>query len=341
MQNVILADFPVPNKWEFLSGLEEATKEPWEVISLQSNRNHGSKLQNLIRYGKYFALSFCVFLKRTEYKNVIAWQQFFGIILACYLRLFRSKAALDITVMTFIYNPKKGLLGKLYHAFVRYAVSSEYIARIVVFSNRERQHYAEIFGIPESKIVNTRLSIEDVWSRYQNVQTHGDAYISAGRSNRDYEFLQTAWAEQKRELRIICDSLAERSKNNVTILTDCHGDNYMRELARCHAVIVSLKNEEISSGQLVLLHSMMLGKPAVVTRNTAITQYAVDDVTGFVIDKTRKALEDALQKLEDPEIYQRISASSRRYFEENFSLKAFGAAVGEIIMNSHCIHNGV
>ena len=337
MKSVILTDFLPREKWAFQLGVEEATGVQWEVISLQSNQNHKGKFQNLIRYCKYFILPFKVFCRRREYSRVIAWQQFFGLILAFYLRLFHSTFSPEITVMTFIYNPKKGLIGRLYYAFVRYAVASEYVKHVVVFSEQERAHYAKIFGVDESKFIFVRLSEEDAREDCLELINHGDFCVSAGRSNRDYGFLKNAWVDQTRELRIICDSLDEQSKGNVKILNDCYDSDYIKELAQSHIVIVPLLNKDISSGQLVLLHAMMLGKPVIVTKNTAIAEYVVDGVTGFVIDKTKEDLEAAIKKLDDSAIYQEISKSARRYYEQNFSMKVFGATVGEIVQKAGCV----
>ena len=111
-KNVILVDNDVQNDWKFKEALEKSTNEMWEIYKVISNKNHGNKLQLFIRYIKYFMAPMIIFLKRKSYKRVLAWQQFYGLILAFYFRMFKVKKTPDITIMTFIYKPKKMLLER-------------------------------------------------------------------------------------------------------------------------------------------------------------------------------------------------------------------------------------
>lgn len=330
MQNAILIDFAMPREWEFRDELEAASAMPWEVISLQSNQNHG-KLQDLLRYAKYFWLPFCVFVRRKQYRKVLAWQQFFGLILGFYLRAFRVKHGPEISVMTFIYKPKGRLLGKLYHAFVRYSIQCRHIKHIFVYSESERQHYSELFGVPQSLFQAIKLGVEDEKVALQDSLADKGYYVSAGRSNRDYTFLTEAWKAETRSLKIICDTGEMESTDQIECLHDCHGDDYLKELAGCHGVIIALQDENISSGQLVLLHAMMLGKPVIITKNNALQEYVLDGQTGLVIEKTAAALKEALEALDDTPRYEKMSAGARNHYERNYTYKQLGKSVGTIL----------
>ena len=325
--NTILVDFPPPQCWEFKDALEASSEEKWEVLEFVSNRNHGG-LQNLIRYFKYFWLPFRIFLKRKQYKTVLAWQQFFGLILALYLRLFRVKTGPDVSVMTFIYKPKASWIGKLYFSFVRYAINCKYIKNVFVYSENEKTYYSDLFGAPKMLFSALKLGVEDEKERMQAFLQDGGYYVSAGRSNRDYAFLSDAWKNQDRQLKILCDTLEMDDTYKILCLKDCHNEDYLKELAGCHGVIIPLQDENISSGQLVLLHAMMLGKPVIITRNNALQEYVQDGKTGIVIEKTEQALADAVKTLENADLYRAISQNAREHFVKNYTYEQLGKNVG-------------
>lgn len=330
-KNAILVDFDVKEPWIFQIALEETIGGSWEIVSLTSNRNHGEVIQNLIRYIKYFLLPMRIFLKRKAYKTVLAWQQFYGLILAFYFGLFRIKNAPDITVMTFIYKEKASWLGKVYFRFIHFILHSGYISRVIVFSKDEITYYSQLFGVPESLFAFVELGVEDERDRLKAHISNGDYYVSAGRSNRDYSFLVDAWKNQGTQLKIICDAFSCNSADNIRVLGNCFGDDYLKEIAGCKAVIVPLKDENISSGQLVALHAMMFGKPLIVTKGTSLNQYVIEKENGIYMEKTAESMNEAISYLQDPAACEMMGASARRMFEERHSLSKMAEKIGEII----------
>lgn len=294
-----------------------------------SNRNHGSILQKLIRYVKYFATPLKVFVHRKEYAHILGWQQFYGLILAFYFQLFKVENAPDITVMTFIYKPKTlPIIGGWYEKFVRYCVTSNYIKKIIVFSEKERRHYASLFDVPEEKFVAVRLGVEDTTHRIPSHKPEG-YFLAAGRSNRDYSYLLSVWGDEW-QLKIVCDNLKDiTEKPNIEILRNCHGDSYLELLSKCYAVIVPLSDVYVSSGQLVILQSLMYGKPVIVTENDTVYDYVINGEDGYVIGKTESELSTAI-KMVDRE-YEILSRNAKKHFEEKFSLYAMGTEIGNIL----------
>lgn len=149
-----------------------------------SNENHGGVLQKLIRYAKYFLVPMKIAKDHKNYNKVLAWQQFYGLILAFYFRMFHVQDVPEIVVLTFIYKPKKSFVGKVYDKFMRYIVTSGYIRYFVVFSESEKKRYADYFDVPEARFVFETLGYED---KTQEVPTcsSDNFYLAAGRSNRD------------------------------------------------------------------------------------------------------------------------------------------------------------
>lgn len=329
-ENVILVDFPITsNNWEFKAGLESVTEKTWTVLGKTSNQNHGNILNKLIRLIKYFIFPLEILLKRNNYSSVLAWQQFYGLILAFYFRLFKIKNAPQIIVMTFIYKKKKSIIGTVYKKFMDYIVTSGYITKFIVFAESEKKYYSNIFNVTKELFAFTNLGIEDKKNEFE--LDDEDYYISVGRSNRDYKWLISNWKDSFPKLIIICESLNESNRSNIEILKDCHGNNYLRKMAGCHAVIIPLADNKISSGQLVILQSMMFGKPLIATRNDTIKSYIKNGITGLVIEKNKEQLEAAIMRLNNNETYYKMQIESRKLFECCFSPKKMGEQIGEII----------
>ena len=331
MKNIILVDYDPPRDWEFQRAIEKSTSEKWETIRYVSNKYHGGKIQQLIRYLMYFWLPFKIFVKRKEYKKVLAWQQFYGLILAFYCRFFKIKKAPKIIVMTFIYKPKKGKVGKIYEKFMRYVITSGFIDKLIVFSDSEKQFYANHFKVSEKLFISEKLGIEDEYSRFLKYIEKGNTYISAGRSNRDYQFIQKNWPEDEKKIEIICDTGDFQNTSNIEYITDCHDDKYLKKLAQACAVIVPLKDTKISSGQLVILQGMMFGKPVIVTKNETVCDYVIDKEDGFIIEKTGDELLKALDRICDTKEYMRISNNARKKFLDKFSLYSMGIRIGRYV----------
>ncbi|MDO4522898.1 MAG: hypothetical protein Q4B57_07115, partial [Eubacteriales bacterium] len=190
--NALIVDFKAPDNWDFLSGLEQSTNEKWKTIEELNTLNFGSMFKKIIRYGKYFIVPFKILLKKDQYKHVLTWQQFYGLILAFYFKIFRVDNAPQITVMSFIYKPKCSMIGKIYGRFMKYIVTSCNIKQYIIYSKNEKEYYADLFQVSQELFVPITLGIDDSTGRI-SPREKGEYFFTAGRSNRDYMFLIDHW----------------------------------------------------------------------------------------------------------------------------------------------------
>ncbi len=289
---------------------------------------------NIIRYCKYFSFPFKVFLKRKKYENIIAWQQFYGLMYAFYCRLFHVKKHNKLIVMTFIYKEKQGFLGKIYYKFMKYIVQSKYVDKFVCFSEKECEYYAKVFNVSQDKFRFCNLGIEEIIVE-NNMDNSQKSILSCGRSNRDYDFLYNALKDKDYILNIISDECKLKNYKNVTIYNDVIGQDYLNMLSKAYLVVIPLKDENISSGQLVILQAMQLGKPIICTSSEAVKEYIKDGVNGFIIKKDENKLLEKIEELySNKELYDRISKAQKENFEDKFSIYALGNKVGEIFNNA-------
>lgn len=327
--NALLIDFNPGDKWNFAELLEAKTKEEWAVLKNVSNLNQGSKWQTLVRYMKYFYFPFKVFLTRNSYEKILAWQQFYGIIYAFFTRIFRIKNGPSIYIMTFIYKEKKGFIGHVYKRFIRYSLESPFLKRIFVFSSSEPQYYSEKLNIDVKKFSYIKLGVED---ECENVTLEHESYfLSVGRSNRDYEFLIHNWEKSWGKLIIITDSEihAELDSNTVRVVKNCYGNDYYEYLKKCYAVVLPMKDTNISSGELVTIQAGMFGKPIVSTYNKSLINYIENGVNGFLIKK--EDFGKCINFIKDKVIYEEMCLKARRFYSHNYSLNNMAEEIAKFL----------
>lgn len=326
-KNVVLFDKEIDSNNLFLKKLNE--HGCWIAKSKRTNHLHGGILKNIFRFAWYFLFPLCVVLQRKKYDKIIGWQQFYGFNFAFWSRLFNLKKNNELIVMTFIYRKKDGAIGKLYHKYMSYIVTSAYIDKFICFAKEECEYYSELFGLNNDKFVFVPLGE----SMFSDVSLSDEGYIFAtGRSNRDYKFLVDALEGTNYKLTIVCDTFQYGSNSNIVVLNDCYGTDMLKLMAKCHCVVVPLKELKMSSGQLVVLQAMSLGKPVICTKSDGIKDYVEDGITGILIENRKEQLLSALNCLyTNSETYKSMSEKARKAYNENFTEGAMFERITNVI----------
>lgn len=329
--NYILVDFCANNEWLFVKSLAIASKLPWVVISKVSNTFHGSVFSNFRRFFCFFFFPLSLVIQGVEKGSVLlAWQQFYGLNLAFWYRLFRIKKKHKLIVMTFIYKEKNGFVGKIYHMYMQFVVNSIYIDRYICFSSKECGYYKKLFNNDSFVYVPLGVPTIDICP---SIQTNKKYIFSTGRSNRDYDFLVSTLYNLNYELHIACDNLSNyTSKGNVFIHRNMFSDDMIRCMNDAFCVVIILRDPNISAGQLVILQAMQLGKPVIVTKSNGICDYIEDGITGLLINNNKDELLVALHRLyNDTELYRQLSINARKAFVANHSIDVMGENVAKVV----------
>ena len=330
-KNIILTDFKGKINSDFIKSLSEETGIEWEEAKSVSNGARTNKFYNIVRYAKYLIFSFKIFLNRKKYDNILAWQQFYGLIYAFYCRLFHSKKYNKLIVMTFIYKDKKGLAGILYKKFINYILNSKYIDSFICFSREECEYYSSLFNLPKDKFKYCLVGMQEDNPIIENKNNDEKIILSCGRSNRDYDFLYKVIKDTEYKLNIISDECNLQDCKNIKIYRNVFEEDYLKMLSDSYIVVIPLEDENISSGQLAMLQSMQYGKPVISTESNTIKDYIKNGENGYIIKKDKKSLLDMIEKLfNDEELYNKISKNEQKFFNENCSAKAFGKNIGKI-----------
>ena len=326
-KNMIVTDTVPGPGWNFDSILAELTGERWTASHGGLKYKLSGRKEKIRRYINFLIFPFRLFLHRNEIDNLIALQQYYGIFYAFYCLLFHVKKKNYCMGMTFIYNRRKGAAGALQYRFIKKIINSKYLDCIVVYSEYEKKYYEKLFGVPAGKLLSCRLGLEDLTGGIKRKKT--EPYIlSAGRSNRDYEFLFRALRGHPYEVKIVCDSIDRKTEENFTVYKNTYYEDFFQMIAECFCVVIALKDKRISSGQLVILQAKQFAKPVIVTESRAVEEYIKDGVDGFIIRKSEGELVEKICMLsEDPILYRRMCEASRKSYENSFSLYALGEQI--------------
>ena len=332
--NIVLVDTLVSDDWEFATGLELGSEQKWRIIKWNNAGLKNNKLHNIKRLFGYFFYSLQIFLKRKKYLNIVAWQQFYGLIFAFYCNLFKVRKENTLIVMTFIFKEKKGRIGKIYKKFVRDVVKSDYIDKLVVFSEHEIEHYSTLFSVSKDKFQFFNLGIE---KKKELEKTKVDLkypfLLAVGRSNRDYSFLFSCVENMPWNIVVLTDELNYEGlvPSNVQVFNNIRGEEYLKILNESFAVLIPLQNSNISSGQLVMLQAMQYKKPIIITESETIGSYVQHNINALVVKKERGQFNQAIKLLyEDEVLYKRLTDNGKKIFENNFSLLMLGKNVGKL-----------
>ena len=330
--NVLLIDSDYEEASGFVKGLEEATNEKWKVALYENNKIYGLK-----RYIKFFTVAIKTVLSSNKYagKTVLCWQQFYGIAIAFFCRILHVKKKYRLIIMTFIYKPKNGIAGKLFYKFVKYAVTSKYVDKIILTTQSEAKLYKDIFGMDDKLFAFAQCgALEYDPAKFDDASLKKKNYLfSTGRSNRDYSFLINALEDTEYHLVIACDKLNAESKKNIEIHKDIFGEDMLRYMRNARAVVIALDDDKIAAGQLVLLHAMNMGVPVVITRSHGVTDdYVINEYNGLIIEKDKESLLTALHRIYyDKDLYSALCENGKNEFTNKYTYRAAGKKVGEIL----------
>lgn len=331
MKNIVLVDFDTIENWSFIAILEKISGEPWCVGKKITNKLQ-VKTQNVKRYFWYFIYPLILVCKRRNYDKIIAWQQFYGLNFAFFMKLFNLQKTNELTVMTFIYKKKTGFKGMVYHKYMSYIVKSKYIDRFICFAKEECDYYAETFNVDKCKFMYVPFGVK----LNGNVDKGDDGFVFAvGRSNRNYDFLIKTMKDTSYKVIIACDNYKNAGAfPNIKVLNDCQNQDMINIMARCHCVVVPLNDLNVSSGQLVALQAMALGKPVICTKSDGIKDYVVNGKTGFLVKNMQDEWLNALKELySDMDDYHKMGKCAVELYNERFTEEAMFKRIAKIIYN--------
>lgn len=324
MKNIILTDCIIDK--EFLIGLEARSNLKWEIACKLGTM----ETPKYVRIFNFFIFPIYILIKNKDCSNILAWQQFYGIFLSLYNKFILRKKII-INIMTFIYRPKKSFIGHMWHMFINSALKNTNVKYIIVFSKNEIDYYSAIFPKVKHKFIYLPLGVPSITNLKYDEQLRNQKYIfTTGLSNRDYDFLISSLKDSQYNVKIACPINCPQYKN-IEILQNTYSSKMHHYMYNSYLVVIPLKDLNISSGQLVALQAMQMGKPIIITKSKGITDYLDNGKTAIFINNTKNELLEKISILyNDENLYNYISKNEQRNFQDLFSVSNLGKNIGRL-----------
>ena len=337
-KNIILCDCDASEVESLCEGLNFSDKK-FEICSHIANWKRTGKISEMHRYGKYFAIAFKYFIKRKKYGTIIGWQQFYVLIFCFFCSILHVKKSNTLIALNFTYKEKKGKIGSIYRWFMKRCLDTGYIDYIHVPSQKYAKIINEKFQFPIDRIIVLPFGINDPYEKFVTLpyplEAPTNGYVlSIGRSNRDYDFLISAWENINYPLVIISDTYKGSNKGNanISIIRNVAGKESYPWIAHCAAMVIPIDDGNICSGDTVLLNSMAMKKRVVITvPSTLAEMYIVNKINGISVEKDREVFKMIMLDLLFSEHYDYLQENARESFLSNYSRANMGTRLINII----------
>jgi len=207
---------------------------------------------------------------------------------------------------------------------------------VICHSTHETIRYAELFQLDDTRfsVVPFALNIEIP----PTLNIHEGGYVmSAGRAERDYGLLAEAWEGLPYTLHIVCDTEAPLKDvpetPNIELKRQCFDADFLREIAGADFVVVPIKDKELSAGQMVLLQSMALGKPVIISRTLTTEEYGEHLKTLYFVEHgSATALREAIMTLaRDVNLRTKIGSAAREHYLQHYTVTGFTNGVASAV----------
>jgi len=336
---LIVADCKLP--LEFINVLCDRLNTNADLLYIDSSRKTRKKV--LARHSSYLILANKALLIGHNYENIIFWQQFIGLYWGFFSFLRRRKKS-KAFLLPLIYKSRKGIKGKIHRLFFNLSLSNSSLLGAICYSSQELKYYKRIFSKCKNKIffVPYGQTSEVKASRNYSISMENPYFFSGGTSNRDYStFMLVASKMTKCDFIVACtpeDIMGIDVPSNVRAFYDAYGDKFDLLMKCSYAVVLILKKSNISSGQIVLLKAMEMGKPIIATRSVGIIDY-IDDSCAFIVpSKNLEKLQNILNfVIENPKETQLRARNAKKRHKEKYTIQRLAFSLAELIINKNRI----
>lgn len=211
--------------------------------------------------------------------------------------LLRRRLCPDVAHIAFAFNFTELPQGPRL-AYFQWALRG--IDEFVVFSDHERDLYANTFGIPADTIRMLHWAMEAPRPGAPEAIPFADPYLCAvGGEGRDYRLL----ADVMRHLPEMRLAIVARPYSiagiafpeNVRVFTNLPLATTWRLAADSIGMVVPLKTAETACGHITIVGAQLLGIPLVVSRSSGVRDYVSDETASLVLPGNAAELIDALQ----------------------------------------------
>jgi glycosyltransferase involved in cell wall biosynthesis len=245
---------------------------------------------------------------------------------------FPSKAAfvlLNISLTRLLTSNRSGFKKRM----ISYALSK--LDAIVCLSRSQAEYLTQHTLFPQQRIYSVRFGVDThFYSRTKDMNQH--FVLSVGRDDgRDYATVcKVAEAMPERHFIIVC---SHRNVKGLNIPTNVEvrynvSHEILRELYRkAHCILILTHGGGYAdgadcSGQTVLLESMAVGVPPIVTHNPCLSEYIEKDTNAFIVEPYDvEGVVEKIKKLDSVEIRTSMSNHAEKSIRSQYTEEAMAS----------------
>lgn len=297
--------------------------------SWSSQTNYLLKSKNSGKHDGSLVARFCALLKCYKMYDVvitadIKTAQLFGIIKT----IFKIKKPKHIILELMLDQPKDDIRWKIKNFLQSYCFAS--VDVIFVSARSEIMTYSNRLGISEDRIkflpFHTNIVNPEI------VNGNRSYILSAGKTGRDYATLARAVEGLKVKVVVVSNRNLVHGIDfppNVEVHIDIPYEKYLYYLYNCSLVVVPLRKHLKSTGQVVFLEAMALGKPIIATSTTGTEDYIENGVTGILVspgdsEGLRRAISEYIQ---NPSLYSAIALNAFEQVKDRHTFNAYTSII--------------
>jgi len=251
-----------------------------------------------------------------------------GQLFALFRRILHIKTPKQIMLEVMLDEEKRTIFWKLKKIIQRIIFLSVDI--IFVSSTNEVESYSARFGVSKEKF--RFLPFHTNIAEPRLVNGPGNYILSAGKAGRDYATLAGAIRELNRKIIVVSDKESTKDvgfPDGVAVLYDIPYRSYLSLLYDCCFVVVPLKKFVKSTGQVVILEAMALGKPVIATETTGTIDYIQSGVNGILVPVgDSEALKNAIKRVvNDNNLYKELAVNALECVKKNHTFDIYVSRV--------------
>lgn len=237
--------------------------------------------------------------------------------------VFQWKKPRHIILELMLDESREDIRWKTKRLFQRICFSAADI--IFVSSRREISSYAKRLKLSENRLRFLPFHTDIIVPK----MIKGSGYIlSAGRTGRDFVTLARAVKGLDVKVVVVSDQYHAAGIDfppNMEVYCEIPYKQYLALLHSCSMVIVPLKKLVKSTGQVVFLEAMALGKPVIATDTVGTEDYLEDGVTGTLVPpEDSNALRAAIVRfIEKPHYYKSLADKAFIQIKEKHTFSVY------------------
>ena len=306
---------------QYVGGENQIIYTSYEDGTIRKVRNFryvGAALQHILYWKKSW--HYAKEIAQKHYDNIYCVNPIVGL----FLGLLNQQCNRKIILGGFLFEPKD---NKVYYSlrknFARKSLKG--IETAVVYGSHEVEYYKNIFGdVTNFKFLKYGIDFDESMN-YTKQPLPDRYYFSGGGSNRDYETLIKAYNNDSvKQLPLVIATqpwhLDGMDTGDITVLSDVVVEDFGDVLKRANALVLSLKDSDVSVGHMVMFQGMKLGVPIIVNDIPAIRDYVDESMVTFYKTKDCSGLGKILKSY-TPEL-EKANAAKETY-EKGLTFSAF------------------